>query len=513
MSQPRPERLNSTASDAGAPDGWAGRAAARHLEAAPAWAPLAALIATGTLLEIALVMRLLWPFSLVRLAGPQLASEPFAAVLGSDGASLGSWLLTLAALFGLYFAALTCIRRAAGRPLRLISAGFAVLFALTLWPTIALGSTDLYHYILDGRALAIHGANPLATPPAGAPRDPLDGILFYNRENTGAYGPLFYLLAGGAALLGHDDLVWSTLAIKGLAVLWLLGCLPLVSALAERLRPGSGGGAIVVFGWNPLVLFEVAGSGHNDSGVAFFGLLACWLALSGRGRWALPALALGVLVKPTALLLPPPLLAWLSFGSDRRASRESLIGAALALAMLIGFYAPFWAGAATFSQIRHIATLRISSPAAAAVVLATARMPLAEAVWRVKLVSGAAFLVSAAVILARTRGHDPVRLVWSAAWCLFAYLMLAAWWFWPWYLVPLVALAATLWPGRVARLTVVFSASALLLYVGLGWRLLLFSYDSEYSQAVGLAAIGFLPPALLWIVGWWSSELESPEAG
>lgn len=474
------------------------------------WAPSVALLLIGGLLELALVVRLLRPFSLVKLSGPQLATEPFAAVLGSDGAALGSWLMTLAALFGLYFAALALVRLVPARALRVSAAGFAALFALTLWPTIALGSTDLYHYILDGRALAIHGDNPLAIAPAAAPHDRLDGILFYNRENTGAYGPLFYLLAGGAALLGRDNLVWSTLAMKGLAVLWLLGCLPLLHALAERLRPGSGGSALVAFGWNPLVFFEAAGSGHNDIGVAFFALLAYWLALSGRWRWALPAIALGALVKPTALLALPSLLVWLAFSAGHPSRRELLLWLVMALVMAALLYTPFWAGTATFGQLRHISTLRISSPADAAVALASARMSRADAIWRVKLVSGALFLAGAAAVLLRTRGNDPARLVWSAAWCLVAYLMLAAWWFWPWYLMPLIALSAALWPDRVARLAAVFSASAMLLYAGLGWRLLLFSYQTEFSQAVGLAVIGFLPPALVWASGWWQTEPPGP---
>jgi hypothetical protein len=88
---------------------------------------------------------------------------------------------------------------------------------------------------------------------------------------------------------------------------------------------------------------------------------------------------------------------------------------------------------------------------------------------------------------------------------MFAYMMLACWWFWPWYLVTMIALGAILWPGRAGTLAVVFSCSALLLYAGLGWRVLLFSYQNEFSQSLGLAVMGFLAPALVWVSGWWGT--------
>src|SRR2546421_12626169 len=63
----------------------------------------AALVLTGAALELVLVTRLLRPFSLRALPGPQLAAEPFVGVLGPGGAGLASFMPTWAPLFGLYF--------------------------------------------------------------------------------------------------------------------------------------------------------------------------------------------------------------------------------------------------------------------------------------------------------------------------------------------------------------------------------------------------------------------------
>ena len=64
--------------------------------------------------------------------------------------------------------------------------------------------------------------------------------------------------------------------------------------------------------------------------------------------------------------------------------------------------------------------------------------------------------------------------------------------------MPLVALGAVLWPGRAGALAAGFSASALLLYALLGWRLLLFTYDTGLSQALAVALVTYLPPAPPW---------------
>jgi hypothetical protein len=147
----------------------------------------------------------------------------------------------------------------------------------------------------------------------------------------------------------------------------------------------------------------------------------------------------------------------------------------------------------------------MNSPADAAIVLLESGLASEDAVRVVKLAGAGAFLVAAGLVLAVTRGPRPASLARAVFWCLFAYLMLASWWFWPWYLVPLAAVGATLWPGREGRLLAVFTCTALLLYAPLGWRETLFTYQNGVSQAVGVALIVFLTPALVWASGWWGA--------
>ena len=88
------------------------------------------------------------------------------------------------------------------------------------------------------------------------------------------YGPGWTWLSAlpYAATAGSDDATRAVLAFKGLAVICLVATTAGVAIAAERLRPGTGAAAAVLFGWNPLVLIHLAADGHNDA--AMLALLA-----------------------------------------------------------------------------------------------------------------------------------------------------------------------------------------------------------------------------------------------
>lgn len=506
---PDQELRRPTASPAGPPAAaWPVRTVLDTGRGLPSSLPAVALLGIAVLLEVTYVVGLLLPLSLVRLPGPQLAGEPIAAVLGYDATGLGRFLLLAVILFSLYFGALTLLPRVSARHLVMIGSIAAVLFAATLVPTIAMGSNDLYHYILEGRILAIHHANPYVVPPSAFPQDKLYGILVWNTGQPGSYGSLQYLLEGGAALLGQNDLVWSTITFKSLSLLWFVGSLPLVYGIAQRLRPGFGPAALVVFGWNPFVIFEALGSGHNDIGVAFFTLLALYLAVSGRWQWSPLAVILAASIKITGLLILPALAVWLLLRPHRPALR-SLAGAfggaaAVAVASLI----PFWQGMSTFDNLlQYHANVYINSLAGAAVWVFPAHYTASEALMWVKLIVLTGFFIIGAAILLRHRGPEPAALVGGAFWSVFAYYTLVSWWFWPWYVISIVALGATLWPDRPAKLAVIFSAGAFLLTANSAWYSLLFAGPPDsVGRAVTAALVGFMPALLYWASGWWDDR-------
>jgi hypothetical protein len=89
--------------------------------------------------------------------------------------------------------------------------------------------------------------------------------------------------------------------------------------------------AAALFLLHPAVLYAGSYWGQQDSLVAFFMLLPCWLAWQRAPAWAGAALAVGVLIKPQPLMLGP-LLAWVVW---RRSAWPGLLRGGLAGAAVL----------------------------------------------------------------------------------------------------------------------------------------------------------------------------------
>ena len=170
-------------------------------------------------------------------------------------------------------------------------------------------STDLYRYVWDGRVQAA-GINPyryipadpalaaLRDAPVGSPSNP---TAIYPNINRVDSAPTIYPPAAQAmfALLG---LTWSSIWSVKAAMLGLdmLGALAALALLRVAERPPA---QVVIWAWNPLLIWELAGGGHIDAGALAFSTLAILAAAVRRPAWAGAALAVAVLFKllPAAL--------------------------------------------------------------------------------------------------------------------------------------------------------------------------------------------------------------------
>src|SRR5262249_24695693 len=111
-------------------------------------------------------------------------------------------------------------------------------------------------------------------------------------------------------------LLFSALEFAALVLAWRLA-----AAWQLPLEP------LVLWAWNPLFVFEFSDSGHSDSAMLFFALLALWLLEHGRASAAAAAHGLAVLSK-----LPPAL--W--FPLLLRRMRPSAAAAAVAVVFGLG---------------------------------------------------------------------------------------------------------------------------------------------------------------------------------
>lgn len=71
------------------------------------------------------------------------------------------------------------------------------------------------------------------------------------------------------------------------------------------LKPEKAKAYSIVFAWNPMVLFEVANNGHNDSMMLFFILLAVYLLIKRSYFWIVPLLIASVLIKYVTIFIIP----------------------------------------------------------------------------------------------------------------------------------------------------------------------------------------------------------------
>lgn len=209
-------------------------------------------------------------------------------------------------------------------PLRWI-VGLTLLFELTLLLMPGLLSTDVLTYATYGRLAGVYGQNPYALAPSAIAADPLVQWLDTRPEHASPYGPVWTLLSAGLAWLTVSlSPLMQALSYRVLASLAHLGGMALVWRLNRD--PTS----LLLFAWNPLLLVENVGSGHND-GLMMVIVLAGVLLLNRAARApGLLALALAALVKYVPAL---PLL-YVSALQARR--RPKVVLATLAASLLLG---------------------------------------------------------------------------------------------------------------------------------------------------------------------------------
>lgn len=195
-------------------------------------------------------------------------------------------------------------RAPSSRRTLVIVIAFAALFRL--WPLLAEPrlSDDLYRYVWDGRVQAA-GINPYRHIPAEEPLARLRDEAIYPKINRRDYAPTIYPPLAQAVFLAttrvSESVAWMKLTMVAFevvsvwAVVWLLASFGL-----PRQR-------VLLFAWHPLLVYEIAGSGHLDALMICFVCLA--LVARRREREGLTGamLACAALVKLYPVVLAPAL--------------------------------------------------------------------------------------------------------------------------------------------------------------------------------------------------------------
>ena len=478
---------------------------------------LSMVLGAGAVVELALLAGWLWPLRIWQPSWAITDPEPLSRMVGRSTAGLGLFLTTLLLWLGSYVVVLTLSRRRLPASARSAILLLPLLFAITLAPTWPAASKDVYHYVIEGRTLAVHGLNPLTTAPASLLDDPLYWILSSWQWEPSRYGPLWALIAAVPARLAGSSLTAAVLGFKTIGVAAFAGVAFLVYLTARWVCPERALPAYALVAWNPLLLVEAAANAHNDILMLACTALALWCAARRDWTFAFPALAAGILVKYTCGLLGPLLLlwAWRESAGHPAQRRQLVLGLALALWLTLSAYALLWSGAETVRALGGAAADALNSPG----------WLLREALQRTLLSERAAglvvgaplaviFLAVNAVALRRVwLGRRGTVALWQAGLlAMTVYLATVSWWFWPWYVTWLLPLAGLLVGRRHSWLVVVWSAGALLAYVPITFRPFFWGEPSDDRMPLAVCLTIFVPVAAAALLLWWRRREGSGSA-
>jgi hypothetical protein len=219
-----------------------------------------------------------------------------------------------------------------------------------------------------------------------------------------------------------------------------------VVSFLRRTQPQHALSGALLLGWNPVLLYETWGNGHNDIAMMFWILLAAlWI---GQKHYTLATLSLaaGTLIKFIPVLLIPAaiLIGYLSL-ENIKSRIWFIVKTSLAGAFLIAIaYIPFWDGMATFSLTRRMQMFTTSIPAVMYKVLEPT-LGWSEAARLISLCALGLLAIFTLIQTLRAQKQEPTRGFLQTAFNILAfYLLVTCLWFQQWYGIWLISLAPLL---------------------------------------------------------------------
>mgnify|MGYP001816197500 FL=1 len=207
---------------------------------------------------------------------------------------------------------------------------FAIIFRLCLVPSDpSVLSRDMYRYIWDGRVQQ-DGINPYRYPPQADALEHLRENQIYPKINRKDYPTLYPAGAQIFFRLFYALVGSNVTAYKGIMVFFDIVTLLVLTALLRAYDFNAS--RIIVYAWNPLVIFEIAYSGHLEGLTVFLMVTALYLYTIHQKTPATMMLALSAAVKLYPALL---LAAFLNRGTRIK-------GITTFSATIIFLYLPFW---------------------------------------------------------------------------------------------------------------------------------------------------------------------------
>ncbi|HMD89531.1 MAG TPA: hypothetical protein VKF38_10245 [Anaerolineaceae bacterium] len=301
-------------------------------------------------LGVAVIFSLLiyW-FVFVRMANLlDLYQQPLISLVTiSSNIPSARWVLVAAfvALGGLNWLGWHSAMKAQGKAAWSIVVGGFILFAIILLFLYPFDAADIFDNIVHGRIISIYNANPFIKVGSDFKTDlfyPYMGWKFTPSE----YGPVWELMAAFTTYIAGNGFIANVFAFKLLNGIFLAGSAVCLFFILRQYMPERTLSNVLLFIWNPIVLYETIGNGHNDIVIVFFIMAAALAMLHKKYVPAVLALVIGTLVKfVPALLLPlVVVIAWRELPSLRSRLRFLFTAGFISFILILLAYGPFWQG-------------------------------------------------------------------------------------------------------------------------------------------------------------------------
>jgi hypothetical protein len=190
--------------------------------------------------------------------------------------------------------------------------GTGVAYSLVLFWLYPITALDVLLYVVRTRLWVLYGGSPMIALPKNFPADPTIAFAGEYANQVSPYGPLWEILARIPVQLGLRDILLGTLAMKLLVFIGYMVCAWLIGWVASSAKTDKESKPLVspllamaFFAWNPLILMQGAGNGHND--MIMMALIVLGIVMWQRGNWWATALALALATatKSAGLLMLP----------------------------------------------------------------------------------------------------------------------------------------------------------------------------------------------------------------
>lgn len=225
----------------------------------------------------------------------------------------------------------------------------SALLVLPFFFAPPLASGDVYAYGYYGRLVAVHGENPYTVREDAQIRDVYLDATYAKHPFQTNYGPLWTSIEADIMRVAGSLLHLGVFLFRSIAVLSFLASVALLwLMLPENYRDRR----LLLFAWNPYVLFEVGNNAHNDMFMMAWALLAVF---AFQRKWYIVSflsLIIATLVKFVPLfLLPIVFLIMLRGKPKQKMLLHAGIGAAIVALFTVIAFLPFWSGLETFRLI------------------------------------------------------------------------------------------------------------------------------------------------------------------